>query len=81
MNKRYLCQNYFLIDLHHKRLKSTIDLLLFYEEHFYGFSESALSSEQLFIKHSFSLSSYSKKMRWGQGWCWMVYIFVSPEWK
>ena len=30
----------FLIDWRHKRLKNTIDLLLFYGEHFYGFSES-----------------------------------------
>ena len=30
----------FLTDWRHKRLKNTIDLLLFYREHFYGFSES-----------------------------------------
>ena len=40
MNKPYLCRNFFLIDWRHKRLKNTIDLLLFYGEHFYGFSES-----------------------------------------
>ena len=31
---------FFLIDWHHKRLKNAIDLVLFYGEHFYGFSES-----------------------------------------
>ena len=35
---------YFLIDWRHKRLKNTIDLLLFYGEHFYGFSESEVFS-------------------------------------
>ena len=29
---------FFLIDWHHKRLKNAIDLVLFYGEHFYGFS-------------------------------------------
>ena len=33
----------FLIDWRHKRLKNTIDLLLFYGEHFYGFSENVLA--------------------------------------
>ena len=32
----------FLIDWWYKCLKNTVDLLLFYEEHFYGFSESDL---------------------------------------
>ena len=40
MNKPYFCQNFFLIDWRHKRLKNIIGLLLFYGEHFYGFSES-----------------------------------------
>ena len=31
---------FFLIDWRHKRFKNTIDLFLFYGEHFYGFSES-----------------------------------------
>ena len=42
MNKPYFCQNFFLTDWHHKRLKNTIDLLLFYGQHFYGFSENVL---------------------------------------
>ena len=40
---KYLCsEQFFLIDRVHKGLKNTIDLLLFYGEHFYGFSESDL---------------------------------------
>ena len=42
MNKPYFCRNFFLTDWHHKRLKNIIDLLLFYGEQFYGFSESVL---------------------------------------
>ena len=40
MNKPYFCRNFFLTDWRHKRLKNAIDILLFYGEHFYGFSES-----------------------------------------
>ena len=40
MNKSYFCRNFFLTDWRHKRFKNTIDPLLFYGEHFYGFSES-----------------------------------------
>ena len=40
MNKPYFCRNFFLTDWRHERLKNTIDLLLFYGEYFYGFSES-----------------------------------------
>ena len=42
MNKPYFCRNFFLTDRRHKRLKNTIDLLLFYREHFYGFLESVM---------------------------------------
>ena len=38
-NKSYLCQILFLIEWRHRRLKNTIDPLLFYGEHFCGFSE------------------------------------------
>ena len=48
MNKPYFCQNFFLIDWRHKRLKNTIDLLLFDGEHFYGFSESDCMKYQNF---------------------------------
>ena len=34
----------FLTEWRHKRLKNTIDLLLFYGEHFYGFAESDISN-------------------------------------
>ena len=41
MNKPYFCdQNFSLTDWHHRGLKDTTDLLLFYGEHFCGFSES-----------------------------------------
>ena len=40
MKKPYFCKKNFLTDWRHKRLKNKIDLLLFYGEHFYGFSES-----------------------------------------
>ena len=39
MNKPNFCRNFFLIDWSYKGLKNTIDLLLFYGEDFYGFSE------------------------------------------
>ena len=42
MNKPYLCRIFFLTDWRYKCLKITIDLLLFYGEHFYGFSGSDL---------------------------------------
>ena len=42
MSKLYLCRNFFLTDWRHKCLKNTIDLLLFYGDHFYGFSESEI---------------------------------------
>ena len=40
MNKLYFCQYFFLTDWYHEGLKNTVDPLLFYGEHFYGFSES-----------------------------------------
>ena len=43
MNKLYFCQTFFLIDRRHKHPKNTIDLLLFYGEHFYKFSECEIS--------------------------------------
>ena len=42
MNKPYFRRNLFFTDWRHELLKNTIDLLLFYGEHFYGFSESEL---------------------------------------
>ena len=46
MNKPDFCRNFFLKDWRHKRLKNKIDLLLFYKEHFYGFSESGIESSK-----------------------------------
>ena len=42
MNKPYFCRNFFLTEWRHKRLENTIDLLLFYGEHFLGSSESGI---------------------------------------
>ena len=42
MIKPYFCKKIFLADWRHKRLKNTIDLLLFYGEPFYGFLESEI---------------------------------------
>ena len=55
MNKPYFCWNFFLTDWRHKRLKNTIDLLLFYREHFYGFSESGLETRAVLIQISVML--------------------------
>ena len=43
MNKPHFCRNIFLTDWRHKCLKNTIDLLLFYGEYFYWFSENDLA--------------------------------------
>ena len=43
---RTCAEIFFLTDWRHKRLKNTIDLLLFYGEYFYGFSESEEVSEK-----------------------------------
>ena len=40
MSKPYFCITFSLADLRHKRLKNKVELLLFYREHFYRFSES-----------------------------------------
>ena len=58
MNKPYFCRNFFLTDWRHKRLKNTIDLLLFYGEHFYGFSESALIGICIFKLRVYFLLAY-----------------------
>ena len=41
---------FFLTVWRDKRFKSTIDLLLFYEEHFHGFSESAYTGQHGSVK-------------------------------
>ena len=49
--------DFFLINWHHKRIKNTIDLLLFYGEHFYGFLEIDLwkHREKKFISKQTSI--------------------------
>ena len=42
MKKPYFYWVFFLPDWRHKRLKKTTDLLLFYGEHFYWFSEMGI---------------------------------------
>ena len=42
---------FFAIDWHDKRLKNTTDILLFYGEHFYGFSESDVDFVNNLMKH------------------------------
>ena len=59
MNKPYFSQFFFVTDLRHKRLKNTIDLLLFYGEHFYGFSESVFEANILFFFKAFKFPNQS----------------------
>ena len=44
MNKPHFCWNFFLIDWRHKSVKNTVDLLLFYGEHSYEFSENEIGN-------------------------------------
>ena len=53
MNKPYFYRNFFLTDWRHKRLKNTIDVLLFYGEHFYEFSESKYSALDFALRRCF----------------------------
>ena len=53
MNQPYFCQNFYLTDWRHKRLKNTTDLLLFYGKHFYGFLENELTSDLSFCIQDF----------------------------
>ena len=46
MNKPYFSRNIFLADWRHKRLKNTIDLLLFHGEHFCGFWLLIISNDR-----------------------------------
>ena len=57
MIKPYFCQNFFLIDWSHKRLKNTVDLLLVYGAHFFGFSESDVEKQNIhFITNRYKTS-------------------------
>ena len=63
MNKPYFCRNFFLIDWCHKRVKNTIDLLLFYGEHFVDFwkmiFENADEKYSFHNKHIFIYGSHT----------------------
>ena len=54
MNKLYFYRNLFVIDWRHKRLKNTIYLLLFYEEHLYAFLRKVMKRKlaKVLRKHS-----------------------------
>ena len=71
MNKPYFCRNFFLTDWRHKRLKNTIDLLLFYRENFYGFSESDIATDNF------------PKINTVYQWIWFdFHLFYFPDmWK
>ena len=49
MNKPSFCWNFFLIDWRHKCLKNTIDIFLFYGQHFNIFLESDLPASSFAI--------------------------------
>ena len=52
MNKPYFFQHFYLVNWRNKCLKNTIDLLLFYREHFYGFLKvSWRCLEDAFARH------------------------------
>ena len=48
MNKPYFCRDFFYHRWRDKCLRNTIDLLLFYGEHFYGFLESDFSKVKIY---------------------------------
>ena len=58
MNKPYFCQSFFLIDWRHKRLKNTIDLLLFYGENFYRFLEIVLFNKKYALRFTILLFTF-----------------------
>ena len=59
MNKPCFCRNLFLTDWRYKRLKNTADLL-FYGEHFYGFSESEVEKRISMDWLNWLMSQYRK---------------------
>ena len=62
---------FFLTDWRCKRIKNTIDLLLFYREHFYGFSESEFTVE-FFFQFQKSVIEY---------WAAHVAAFILAVWE
>ena len=75
MNKPYFCRKFFLTDWRHKHLKNKIDLLLFYREHFYGFSES-----DFFVpfQNITGIANYSRKSFIFKEYVVKLLIFSAP---
>ena len=66
---------FFLIDWHHKRLENTIDLLLFYGEHFYGFLEKDLwKCQEKNIQFTTNISIYKGHRHSEVLWSFTLYI-------
>ena len=79
INKPYYCRDFFLTDWRHKCLKNTMDLLLFYGEYFYGFSESDLRKRRKKNIH-FNISNkhiciYGSRTFWSFMKFYFVHIF------
>ena len=55
---RTFAEIFFLIDWNHKRLKNTIDLLLFYGEHLYEFLDSEVKNHPNFVFRQFHVFVY-----------------------
>ena len=76
MNKLYFCWNVFLIDWCHKHLKNTMDLLLFYRKHFYGFLESDLWKHWKKKSHfTTNISIHAGHRHFEVLWSFILYIF------
>ena len=73
MNKPYFCRNCFLMDWRNKRLKNTIDLSLFYVEHFYGFSECVFKNICHEIEITYKVAKFGK---FSSGWPRITLIFL-----
>ena len=77
---------FFLIDWHHKRLKNAIDLVLFYGEHFYRFSESVYhmwdKSRGLIgqkLQKSFQQNSVGKFVSWHERYFSALWLVISAK--
>ena len=68
---------FFLEDWRHKRLKNTIDLLLFYGEHFYGFSERDLCRRRKKKQKIKTVRNKNIYIYWSPPfWSFMKFYFV-----
>ena len=59
--KWYFWGNFSLVDWQHRGLKNTVDLLLFYWEHFYEFSES-LKNKPVHLQYKFEWMAMQKSL-------------------